>query len=168
LPPREDLAVAQGDAADFALPTSTLIFALGEVLAYENARGEIPFAHVCREAFRALAPGGSLVFDLLRPEVLPTAGWRDGKTWLVASRSEVEGDRLTRWIVAFSRSGSDWTRADETHRQRLHRPEAVEALLTSIGFEAARLCQIGGVTLLPGRIAFRGCKPDPSCDKWHE
>jgi hypothetical protein len=140
------------------LPRASLIVALGEVLAYENAAGEIALEPACRTAFDALAPGGSLVFDLLGKDVPAAAGWRDGPTWFVASHGEIEGDRLTRRIVALTRQGGGWTRADETHRQRLLAPEAVEDLLTSIGFRTARLDRIGSVELLPGRIALLATK----------
>jgi hypothetical protein len=140
------------------LPRASLIIALGEVLAYENASGEIALEPACRAAFDALAPGGSLVFDLLGKDVPAAAGWRDGTTWFVASHSEIGGDRLTRRIVTFTRQGAAWTRADETHRQRLLAPEAVEDLLTSIGFRTARLDRIGSVELLPSRIAFHAIK----------
>lgn len=156
---KRGLDVQVCDAANLAIPDATLIIALGEVLCYLGPSGATPFEHVVRQAAEKLRPGGALVFDVLGPEVPSGSAWREGEGWVVASRSRVGNNILEREIITFTRHEDHWRRDDEVHRQRLYDRRSVTAGLAAAGFDVEELTTIGGVNLLPGRLAFLAKKP---------
>jgi SAM-dependent methyltransferase len=153
------LDVRQGDAAAAAIPSATLVVALGEALCYEDARGGIALHAAVRAAFAALVPGGALVFDVTGPDVPESAAWREGEGWLVASSTRAREGRLVRRIVTFARDGAGWRRSDEIHAQRLLTRGEVLGAIRAAGFTAGPLARYGEAPLLSGRLAFLCVKP---------
>lgn len=152
------LDVVQADAASVAPPPATLIIALGEVLGYCVTSEEAAFERFVPIAAQCLHAGGCFIFDLISPDIAPSAGWRSDETWFVASRSLPTGHILEREIVSFVKGPEGWIREDETHRLMIFDPNRVIGLLESAGFGVMPLSGIGGVALLPGRIAFMAHK----------
>ncbi|MEM9532044.1 MAG: class I SAM-dependent methyltransferase [Pseudomonadota bacterium] len=153
-----DASVA--DAVKLNVPLATLVIAVGEVLAYRNAAGEVALENVIAAAAKALLPGGSLVFDVTSTEVVAGASWLDGGNWFVASRNRIVDDaNLTREITVFFKQGDTWRRSDEVHHQQLFDTGKVAQRLREAGLTVRPLSSIGDVELLPGRAAFLATKP---------
>jgi SAM-dependent methyltransferase len=153
------LEVEQCDAAAATLPPSTLVIALGEVLAYEDEHANTSLEAVANEAWARLVPGGHLAFDLPGPSTPASQGWREGPDWFVASRSTIAADVLEREIVTFTSVEATWRRISEVHRQRLYEPDWVVAVLDKLGFQVGQLDCIGEAPLLPGRFAILASRP---------
>ena len=60
-----------------------------------------------------------------------------------------EGDLLACHITSFRERGAGYRRSEEVHRQRLHRPGEILALLRAAGFRARTRRRYGEVS--PGR-----------------
>jgi SAM-dependent methyltransferase len=130
------------------LPPCDGITSLGECLNYsfDEKAGKGAVARLFRRAYRALTPGGVLVFDFAHPGRLPPGkterrNWSEGRGWTVLT--SVSGDReenvLCRRIVSFRKTGRCYRRSEETHWLRLYRPEAIAAELAQCGFRVRKL-----------------------------
>jgi SAM-dependent methyltransferase len=156
---RRGLDVTCANAMTCAIPSASLILALGEVLAYVGQNGDWPLVPVIERAARALVPGGALVFDITGPDTPESSSWRQGRDWFVASRTTKSGSTLTRDIVTFRWDGQAWHRRLEQHHQRLIPDAVVHTLFRQHGLIGERLPTIGPAPLLPGRLAFIARKP---------
>jgi hypothetical protein len=70
-----------------------------------------------------------------------------------------EGDLLTRCITSFREHGAGYRRSEEIHRQRLHRPGEILALLRAAGFRARTRRRYGKVSPGRGRHVYVARKP---------
>ena len=125
--------------------------AIGEVFNYQfDERHSSRQLRECFErVFRALEPGGLLMFDVATPGRVPLnhLGQRrqqshrltDDWAVLVAAEEDAARRQLTRRITTFRREEGLFRRADETHVLQLFEPEAIEELLTGAGFRVERL-----------------------------
>jgi SAM-dependent methyltransferase len=136
------------------IPECDAVLAISEVFNYlfdeGNTRATLPslFARI----HAALRPGGLLVFDLAAPGVVSAGhsrAWTTGPDWAVLVENHEEGDLLTRRITSFREHGAGYRRSEEIHRQRLHRPGEILALLRAAGFRARTRRRYGEVS--PGR-----------------
>ncbi len=159
----------RGSFLDVPFPSSDAVVSVGECLNYLHdrrmRRGGI--ARICRKAWKALRPGGLILFDLLAP---PRAGFPAGRTWaegldwaaLVESRVDPRGRTLTRRIVTLCPGGERWRRRVEIHRLHLPTPAEVLSDLRHAGFRARRLAGYGGLRFdRAGHAAFLGTKAAP-------
>jgi SAM-dependent methyltransferase len=151
--PEADLRV--GSFVDAEIPGQfDAAIAIGEVLGYLlDERAELD--GVLRRLRRALPPGGLLVFDLAGPGRAGPPNFAEGDGWLVTTRAREDGDLLTRAIATFRRERDGrWRRTDETHRLRLHDPDAVIERLRRHGFAAHTLPGYAGERLPSGWTVF--------------
>lgn len=86
------LHVDQCDAARVQVPTSSLVVALGEVLAYSDEEGRTALDAVAASAWACLVSGGHLVFDLPGLSCRASQGWREDSGWFVAGKADIQGD----------------------------------------------------------------------------
>ena len=148
------IKVEQANAADLDLPQASLVLALGEVLSYTDHAGRTALANIVFSAAANLKPGGRLIFDVIGPNVSDVSGWREGRDWLVTSRTTVEGDQLRREIQTFRKAGRNWSREHEVHYQRVSTVKSVSDLLSKAGFKWQAVDAFGETPLLPGRLGF--------------
>jgi SAM-dependent methyltransferase len=161
--PRADFRV--GSFVSEPIPECDAVLAIGEVFNYlfdeGNTRAALPslFARI----HAALRPGGLLVFDLAGPGLVPggrSRAWTTGPNWAVLVDNHEEGDLLTRHITSFRKRGAGYRRSEEVHRQRLHRPGDILALLRTAGFRARTRRTYGEVSPGPGRRVYVARRPD--------
>jgi len=129
------------------LPPCDAVAAVGDVLNYMARPAD--FDALFRRAFRALRPGGVLIFDAKVPRGAGAATefGRAGRDWAVlAAAREGAGGRLKRAIVSFRRVGRVYRRAEEKHRLVLLSAADLSRRLRAAGFTAE---------LLPGYGRFR-------------
>jgi SAM-dependent methyltransferase len=146
------------------IPECDAVLAISEVFNYlfdeGNTRATLPslFARI----HAALRPGGLLVCDLAAPGLVPgghSRAWTTGPDWAVLVENHEEGDLLTRHITSFREHGAGYRRSEEIHRQRLHRPGEILALLRATGFRVRVRLRYGEVSPGPGRHVYVARKP---------
>lgn len=141
------LPVTVGDAAHPLIPaTTTIVTALGEVLAYAPAA----LTGALQAVSRALPANGAFIFDLIGPDALESDKKRQGDGWTIAARSRIDGSRLTREITITTPRGT----TTETHTQQIFTPENVTGMVRAAGFSCTLLDSYGPCPLLPGRFAI--------------
>jgi SAM-dependent methyltransferase len=121
-------------------------------------------AQLFRRIYRALQPGGILVFDVREPgspRGAPLTRGFQGGDWAVMMevRESRSGRRLTRHITSFRRIGRTYRRSDETHRLRLHRRSKIAAELRRAGFRIRSLRGYGRRRFPPGVAGFWRASP---------
>jgi len=125
---------------DVEFPDCVAITALGECFNYifdkRNSRSSL--SQLFRRAFRALRPGGLLVFDVAQRGRArgSTRNFWEGPDWacLVQYVHDQLRHRLTRQNVAFRKVGKHYRRTEETHMQQLYRASQLAGDLRKIGF----------------------------------
>jgi SAM-dependent methyltransferase len=132
-----DATFVRDSIMDVELPSCVAATAVGAVLNYLPRRADV--GTVLRRVYRALAPGGLLVFDVAGPGRAGPTGVRTGarvtEAWaVVATTRESRRGTLERAITTFSRDGARWRRTDERHRQNLYAAADCARLLRRIGF----------------------------------
>lgn len=145
----------RGSLTKAKLPQAAAAIALGEVFNYLKSKQEIQQAF--RIIFRALAPGGVLLFDIKEPQPGKEKKFRSnarwGKNWAIAV--EVEEDprakQLVRRIVTFRKRGRNWRRTEETHLQRIYNAEEMTEMLRGTGFSCRVLPGFGKFKLSSDR-----------------
>jgi SAM-dependent methyltransferase len=146
------------------IPECDAVLAISEVFNYlfdeGNTRAALPslFARI----HAALRPGGLLVFDLAAPGLVPggrSRTWTTGPDWAVLVENHEESGLLTRHITSFRERGAGYRRSEEVHRQRLHQPGEILALLRAAGFRARTRRRYGEVSPGPGRHVYVARKP---------
>jgi hypothetical protein len=142
------------------------VTAIGEVLNYgfDPANDEAARADLFRRVYRALVPGGLLLFDVAGPERARPGGphrtFALGNDWAVLVETDIPATgRLTRTITSFRQVGDRYRRDDEVHRLTLVDPVALVESLGAVGFEVQPLSRYGAVSLPPGVVAFICRKP---------
>jgi SAM-dependent methyltransferase len=150
---------------DYELPRCSAITALGEVFCFQfdGANNRRALARLLRRAYKALEPGGLLIFDITeigldrnRPQAC-----RYGDDWACLVRFEYDDgrDQLLRHIVTFRQVGDLYRRREETHRVQLYDRREVAAMLRQAGFRVRTARRFGDYELLPGRAGFIARKP---------
>lgn len=148
------------------LPDCDGLTAIGEVLAYRGSgkaggggRRDRLRAFF-RRAFRALRPGGVLVFDLVRPGAAgPRRAWREGEGWAVLVEVSEARRRLVRDIVTYRATAQGYRRRREVHSLWTYEPAEVLGWLRAAGFRARPRRGYGSLSMLPGRTAYVARKP---------
>jgi SAM-dependent methyltransferase len=129
-----------GSFLNVKFPDCVAITALGEVFnyAFDRRNSRYALCRVFRRAFRALRPGGFLVFDVAGPgraRGSKRSFW-NGSDWacLVEYVQDEKRHLLTRHITTFRKAGRHYRRAEETHVQQLYRASQLAGDLRKIGF----------------------------------
>jgi SAM-dependent methyltransferase len=151
---RLPLGAASGDRAG----TFDAVVSTGHVLNYLDTRDDI--AAALRDIAHVVRPGGVLAIDLVTDEFIERSdvGNVHAKVtddWAIITRFALpEPHRLDRMITVFRRSGDQWRRSDEHHRNVTF--DAVEALriLREAGFVAEQRAAFGTETLPPGLVVL--------------
>jgi SAM-dependent methyltransferase len=170
-----ELARQRAPAADFRegsfltteFPRCIAVTAIGEVLNYLFDRQNTArrLHGLFRRVYRALSPGGVLVFDGAEPGRVPPAGTRNysaGEDWacFFSAREDRQRRTLTREIISFRKVGSSYRRDAETHRLRLFDRRVVLAQLRGLGFRARMLKGYGQFVFPAGYAGFLARKPE--------
>jgi SAM-dependent methyltransferase len=129
-----------GSFLDVDFPDCVAITALGEIFNYtfdrRNSRSAL--SRLFRRAFRALRPGGLLVFDVAEPGRAKgsSRSFWEGPDWacLVGFVHDKQRHLLTRRITTFRKAGRQYRRAEETHVQQLYRASQLAGDLRKVGF----------------------------------
>lgn len=161
-----------GSLASARIPACDAIVAIGEVVTYmvndplrkAAARThQRQLADFFRRAFRALRPGGLLIFDFMESPERRTyaAKSRGGADWAIALSAHIDrtGRTLTRRMVIFREIEGVLRRSEETHYVRIYPRAAIVAALRRAGFSVVVRGRLGKVRLAAGDalvIARRG------------
>ena len=146
------------------LPSCVAVTAIGECFSYlfDRRNSERRLAQLFGRIYRALEPGGLLIFDVVveaPPE--PQRSFRAGADWAVLVVSETDQRRrlLTRRITSFRKVGDLYQRSEETHVLRLYDRSQLAGQLRAAGFRVRTLAAYGRLPMLPGRVGFLARKP---------
>jgi SAM-dependent methyltransferase len=150
---------------DVDLPYCVAITALGECFNYtfdrRNSRSSL--SRLFRRAFRALRPGGLLVFDVAEPGRAQgsSRGFWEGPDWACLTEYVHDEARhlLTRQITAFRKVGRHYRRTEETHVQQLYRASQLAADLRKIGFRVRTVRGYGDYRFAKAHAALIARKP---------
>lgn len=158
--PRAEFRVASLFQAD--IPPCRAVTSLGECISYlfDTTNDDRKLRRLFGRVYKALAPGGVFVFDVMEPGALGRAttakNFSEGDGWstLVQTREDRERRTLTRRITTFREVGGLYRRADETHRVRLYDASTIAAELRRTGFRVRVTRRYGDYALLKARVAF--------------
>lgn len=163
--PRATFRVGSFLSAD--LPPCDAVTCIGEVVnyAFDRQSGPAGLARFFRRVYRALRPGGILVFDIVEPGVVaegaPQRRFLEGPDWAILL--EVREDRrrrvLTRQIVSYRRVGKLYRRSEETHRLHLYSGSELVGELGETGFKAHLLSGYGRFRFTPAHAGILALKP---------
>lgn len=145
-----------------AIPECVAVTAIGEVLnyAFDEANSQTARARLLERIYRALAPGGVLLFDLAGPARAPAINrWptflqQDDWSVLVEAEADAAKRLLTRRITTYRKQGNLFRRDDETHQLQLVDATDILELLESTGFSAQTLEGYGEQRFPPGLFGF--------------
>ncbi|HYL99800.1 MAG TPA: class I SAM-dependent methyltransferase, partial [Blastocatellia bacterium] len=113
-----------------------------------------------RRIYHTLIPGGVFVFDMAVPgQVAPgitATVFTEGEDWLVLAAKQEDAEKrvLTRRIVTFRRSGSQYRRSEEVHKQALYPSSEIADALRDLGFTVRVSQRYGAFKLPKARAAF--------------
>ncbi|HUO28750.1 MAG TPA: class I SAM-dependent methyltransferase [Bryobacteraceae bacterium] len=156
-----------GSLFSLDLPTCDAVTSIGECVnyAFDPASGKPGLVHFFERVYRALRPGGVLVFDIVEPGAgngAPSKRFMEGPDWSILL--DVDEDRkhrtLTRRIVSFRQVGSLYRRSEETHRQHLYESTELLDELNRIGFETQLLGGYGRLRFAPAHAGILALKPE--------
>jgi len=154
-----------GSFLDVVFPDCVAITALGEVFNYlfDRRNGRSSLSRVFRRAFRALRPGGLLVFDVAEPGRARGASrcfW-EGKDWACLTEyvQDEPRQRLTRRITSFRKVGRGYRRAQEVHVQQLHRASQLAGDLRKSGFRVRQVRGYGEFRFAQAHAGLIARKP---------
>lgn len=145
---------------DGGFPPCAAITSLGECFNYlfDNRNGRSSLRRLFRQAYRALQPGGLLVFDVAEPG--RARRW-DRRFWmgddwacLVEFDHTPRRNLLTRRITTFRRVGRHYRRAEETHVQRLYRGLELAGDLREVGFRVRIVRGYGGFRFVKAQVGL--------------
>lgn len=147
------------------LPACNAITALGEVMnyAFDPQNSSSGLKRFFERAYKALKPGGLLIFDIAGPgrggPSRVHQGGSLGKDWAILFRTEENGDRLVRHIVTVRQAGRGYRRREETHILRLYPPHLVMGMLRKAGFRVKILRGYDRTRLPAGLTGLVARKP---------
>jgi SAM-dependent methyltransferase len=156
-----------GSLYDTSLPRCKAVTAIGECLnyAFDKRGGERGLSRWFRRVYRALDPGGVLIFDIAEPGQLrgraaskrhtSVGGW----AVLVDVEERRSPPRLTRRITTFVKVGALYRRATETHHLHLYRRTTIRRLLRTCGFHVQFKPSYGTCPLPSAHVAVIARKP---------
>lgn len=149
-----------GSFLDVDFPHCVAITALGECFNYtfDKRNNRNSLSRVFRCAFRALRPGGLLIFDVAEPGRArgSTRNFWEGPDWacLTEYMHDKPRKRLTRHITTFRKVGRYYRRATETHIQQLYRASQLARDLRKIGFAVRTVRSYGTFRLAKSHAAL--------------
>ena len=156
---------------DFPLPPCDAVTSLGEILNYALASDSLSsqMTSVCklrsflRRAYKALRPGGMLIFDMMIADGAPMnyRTWQAGDDWAVMVEVSEPSPRQTllRRNTSFRRTGQNYRRRDERHWLCLIPQKRMRQALRAVGFSFSVKSSYGDFRLPPRRRAFVARKP---------
>jgi SAM-dependent methyltransferase len=138
------------------IPTCDAAVAVGEVVTY--VPGGLPaIARFFRRVYRALRPGGVLLFDFIESAERRTypPKSRGGSDWAIVLRADFDERTrvLSRRMTMFRKSGGSYRRSAETHRVRVYSREEIAGALRDAGFTVRMRRSFGRVRLIAGDVA---------------
>ena len=150
---------------DGGFPPCAAITSLGECFNYlfDDRNRRPSLCRLFRQAYRALQPGGLLVFDVAEPGRACGADRRfwQGRDW--ACLTEFDHDRrrnlLTRRMTTFRKIGRHYRRAEETHVQQLYRGSQLARDLQEVGFRVRVVRGYGELRFLKAHVGLIARKP---------
>jgi SAM-dependent methyltransferase len=168
-PQAPDAMFRIGSFVDMDVPPCIGVCAFGEVLNYtfDVRSSSMTRKSFFERAYRALVPGGVLLFDVAGPDRAPDGSTRtfvEGREWTVLVETSAEAGVLTRRIVTFRQSDSAYQRDSETHRLQLVDPAEIESQLRSIGFEVERPGGYGAYQFPRGLHGFLAWRPQSAAE----
>ena len=157
-----------GSFVDAELPQGALAIALiGEVLNYtfdiRNDAGRL--RELFERAWKALLPGGLLVFDLAAPgrvpDPQPPAGHQEGEDWAITHAAQQIPDTplMVRTIKTVRRTADGPRTGEEKHHLLLYPQADVEAALREAGFEVEVRDGYSAAVTIPGLPVYLARKP---------
>ena len=150
------VAFRVGSLATLSIPRCDAIVSVGEVVTYVPGRLRT-LRRFFRRAYRALRPGGLLLFDFIesadgrtyRNKSLSGRGWQI----TVSARFNNSTEILTRRMALCRRVDGRTRRSRETHRVRVYSRAAIVAALERCGFSVKTGRSFGRVRLLARHVA---------------
>jgi len=158
----------QGSFVDVDLPPCGAVVSVGQCLGYafDQRVGETQLLRLFERAWRALRPGGLLLFDLNAPltrsgldDGEPQVHVRDEADWTLVGETVVDKTVLIRNLTLFRRVGDVYRRTDERHEVHLYPPDAVLDGLRAAGFTASTFHDYDGSDFPPDLVGYRAEKP---------
>lgn len=150
---------------EFALPPCHAVTAMGEIFNYLfDAKNSLrALKAVCANIFKALAPGGLLIFDVSEPgrSKGQTQRFNLGDDWacLVELQHDLRNERLIRKITSFRKIGDLYRRHEETHTLQLYRGAMLARMLRDIGFRVKLVRGYGKQRFPPAVVGLVARKP---------
>ncbi len=155
-----------GSLFDYELPRCGLVAATGEVFNYlfDEKSGPEHLDILFGKIFRALQPGGFLVFDLLLKGVNedenPRTRTLSDDAWSMdITVTEHPDGTLTRNIEVSEMKLGSPVRHHESHRQRLYDAGVINGMLRKSGFSVRQLNGYGSFRLRKGHTLFMCERP---------
>jgi SAM-dependent methyltransferase len=148
-----------GSLTTARIPRCAAVLAINEVVNYVPRRrsGAAGLRSFFSRAFRALRPGGVLLFDFIASADTRTYSGksRAGRDWAVVARASFDraAGVLTREITTFRKTGGEYRKSHETHRVSIYDADELRAALRGVGFRVTMRRSFGGVRLVPGDVA---------------
>jgi SAM-dependent methyltransferase len=156
------------------IPRCRAVTAIGECLnyAFDGRGGSRGLSTWFRRVYRALEPGGVLIFDIAEPgQIGRAAGTNrrhalgDGWAVLVDLEERTNPPRLVRTITTFRKVGARYRRALETHHLDLYRRAQIGTLLRTCGFRVQFKRGYGIRPLPPAHAVVIARKPQHMKDE---
>jgi len=147
------------------IPRCNAVFAVGEVLNYQfgGTNSTRSLRGLFSKVYRALAPSGMVVFDVLcegpTRRTVRSRNFTQGKSWLVAVEKEDSPRSIVRRISTFRRVKGRYRRSFEVHAVRRYRADDVVAGLKGAGFLVTVRRGYGRKQSGSGLTIFIGKKP---------
>ncbi len=149
------------------LPKCAAITILGEGLDYQfDQHRQRDLQNFFARAYRALQPGGVLVFDILQPGSIigaqPQRTYASGHDWaiLVEKEEDRRAMTLTRTMTIFRKEGNRYRRSEEVHRVQLYRANELAHALRRVGFKVRVLRGYGELRFRKGVAGILARKPN--------
>ncbi len=156
----------RGSLLKTKLPACEAVISIGECLNYTfDHNDDAALARFFARVFKALRPGGVLIFDIAEPGQIgpgmPARRWLEGPDWAILLERTENGKKrtFTRRMVIFRKIGGGmYRRSEELHRIRLLRRAGIRDELARAGFKV-RLLRNWHSPLAHGHAAFVAVKP---------
>lgn len=142
------------------IPSCQVVVSIGECFNYLFDPDAQAFLPVFERIYKALVPGGCLIFDIAEPgqvtSEIPVKSFTEGKDWIVLVEKQEDPIQriLTRRIVTLRQVGDYYRRDDEVHRQQLYLADNILQMLQQVGFEVEAYRCYGEFVLPTAHVAF--------------